>query len=203
MQGVTLHARVFGSNNLIGECSTRVVLPDDTILSDPLLASIADNGGPTLTHALLPGSPAIDTGLARTDVDWDQRGEGFPRTIGVAPDIGAFETPLQNQAPIAADDSYTTLEDTTLTVSAPGPLANDSDADGDALSAVLVDGVSNGSLTLDADGRFVYVPPPGFVGTASFSYEVTDGEASSNTATVTIDVLNTVDNDLVFANGFD
>src|SRR2546430_9622291 len=67
-------------------------------------------------------------------------------------------TPV-NDAPVAAnDDSYTTPEDTQLTVSAPGVLANDSDVDGDALSAVLVSGPSHGMLTLNGDGSLVYMP---------------------------------------------
>ena len=54
---------------------------------DPKLGPLQDNGGPTFTHALLPGSPAIDAGA--TDLTTDQR--GLPRPIGLDPDIGAFE----------------------------------------------------------------------------------------------------------------
>jgi hypothetical protein len=50
-----------------------------------------DNGGPTLTHALLSGSPAIDAGNNAYATDWDQRGEGFPRIVNDIIDIGAFE----------------------------------------------------------------------------------------------------------------
>ncbi|MEL6110486.1 MAG: right-handed parallel beta-helix repeat-containing protein, partial [Planctomycetota bacterium] len=65
---------------------------------DPLLADLADNGGPTLTHALLPDSPAINAGDNALAVDadgnplqFDQRGEGFSRvSVGVV-DMGAFE----------------------------------------------------------------------------------------------------------------
>ena len=64
---------------------------------DPLLGPLDDNGGPTLTHALLPGSPAIDAGDNTDAPDWDQRGEGFLRVVGILDpdnpviDIGAFE----------------------------------------------------------------------------------------------------------------
>ncbi|QEG34847.1 choice-of-anchor Q domain-containing protein [Bythopirellula goksoeyrii] len=62
---------------------------------DPLLGPLADNGGPTLTHALLPGSPAINAGepaLVGWDVPaFDQRGEPFTRVFGGRIDIGAFE----------------------------------------------------------------------------------------------------------------
>jgi hypothetical protein len=58
---------------------------------DPLLGPLQDNGGPTWTHALLPGSPAIDAGNDAYATDWDQRGPGFPRISGPHIDIGAFE----------------------------------------------------------------------------------------------------------------
>ena len=62
----------------------------DLINTDPLLGPLADNGGPTFTCALLPGSPAIDGGVIVPGVTTDQR--GVPRPQGAAPDIGAFES---------------------------------------------------------------------------------------------------------------
>jgi hypothetical protein len=56
-----------------------------------VLLALADNGGPTKTHALGPGSPAVDAGNNNASLTSDQRGTGFPRVIGVAPDIGASE----------------------------------------------------------------------------------------------------------------
>jgi hypothetical protein len=72
--------------------------PTDQINTDPLLDSLADNGGPTLTHALLPGSPALDRGNS-FGLTTDQRGEPRPfdfasitnATGGDGSDIGAFE----------------------------------------------------------------------------------------------------------------
>ena len=63
-----------------------------------------------------------------------------------------------NDAPVAVNDAYSVNKDTTLTVVAPGVLGNDTDVDGDPLTAVLVSGVSNGSLTLNSDGSFSYTP---------------------------------------------
>jgi len=57
--------------------------------TDPKFGPFADNGGPTLTMALLPGSPAIDSGDTSLAPATDQR--GFPRPAGLAADIGAFE----------------------------------------------------------------------------------------------------------------
>jgi hypothetical protein len=68
-----------------------VTLPPDTISADPLLGPLQDNGGPTFTHALLEGSPAIDAGNNAAGLDFDQRGDGYPRVSGTGADIGAFE----------------------------------------------------------------------------------------------------------------
>ena len=68
--------------------------PGDQINTDPLLGPLQDNGGPTFTHALLPGSPAIDAG----DPNFipppfnDQRGCPFDRVFNGRIDIGSFET---------------------------------------------------------------------------------------------------------------
>src|SRR5438045_2502944 len=97
-------------------------------------------------------------------------------------------TPV-NDAPVAAnDDSYTTPEDTQLTVSAPGVLANDSDVDGDPLSTILVTGPSHGTLTLNSDGSFTYMPALNYNGVDTFTYKATDGQAQSGIATATITV---------------
>jgi hypothetical protein len=58
---------------------------------DPLLGPLADNGGPTRTHALLAGSPALNHGANPDGLAFDQRGAGFARARGAAADIGAFE----------------------------------------------------------------------------------------------------------------
>ncbi|MCM8570640.1 Ig-like domain-containing protein [Gramella jeungdoensis] len=101
--------------------------------------------------------------------------------------------PEPNQAPTAVADSYATGFETTLTVSAAnGVLSNDTDPDGDALTAQLQTDVSNGSLNLDGDGSFTYTPDTGFSGEDSFTYLATDGELSSNVATVTINVSATL-----------
>lgn len=83
---------VGGAHNIIGSADSLFVLPKDTLSIDPLLAPLADNGGPTLTHALLPGSPALDAGDNLFALAVDQRGE--PRVTGIAADIGAVEMAL-------------------------------------------------------------------------------------------------------------
>jgi hypothetical protein len=79
------------NGNLVGSADAPI---------DPLLGPLADNGGPTLTHALLSGSPAIDAGNNAYATDWDQRGEGFPRIVNGIIDIGAFEYQGAGSAPL-------------------------------------------------------------------------------------------------------
>jgi uncharacterized repeat protein (TIGR01451 family) len=275
-------------------------------VANPRLGPLASNGGQTRTHALLPGSPALDGGsnaLLPTDsfdvdndsdteetLPVDQRGAPFMRVTDAADantiktvDIGAFEaqvsveditdkvtnedTPLSvpffvgdaalitnvtvassnttlvpnssanlsltgtgsertlqitpvanlsgtttitvtvtgangqsmtdtflltvnavNDAPVAANDSYSTNENTPLSVPAPGVLGNDTDIDNASLTAIVVTNPSNGTLTLNANGSFLYTPNAGFAGTDSFTYKARDGSADSNTATVSITV---------------
>ena len=91
-----------------------------------------------------------------------------------------------NSAPVAVADVYTTTQDMPLTVTAPGVLDNDSDGDGDSLTAVLDADVSHGSLTLNADGSFTYTPAAGFSSSDSFSYHAFDGSDASNVVSVMI-----------------
>jgi len=78
-----------GGHDLI-KLSDSMQLPGDTISDDPQLLPLKNNGGPTRTHALPPGSPAVDAG-ADIGLSFDQRGAPFLRNSGPAPDIGAFE----------------------------------------------------------------------------------------------------------------
>lgn len=85
-----------GEHNLVQDGS---LIGPGILNVDPMLAPLADNGGPTETHALTEGSPAIDAGgqSVATDLDgkplpWDQRGEGFRRILGYGVDLGAYES---------------------------------------------------------------------------------------------------------------
>ena len=84
--------------------------PGDQINTDPMLGPLQDNGGPTSTHALLPGSLAIDAGDPNFTPPpfYDQRGPGFPRVMNGRIDIGSFEvqgptpTPTPTATPCAS-----------------------------------------------------------------------------------------------------
>ncbi|TAN53603.1 MAG: tandem-95 repeat protein, partial [Methylococcaceae bacterium] len=105
-----------------------------------------------------------------------------------------------NDAPAATADSYGTTEDKLLTVTAAqGVLANDSDPESDGLQAVLVQGPSHGTLTLNGNGSFSYQPEAGYNGTDSFTYQANDGTLDGNAVTVALTV--TAVNDAPSFNG--
>jgi hypothetical protein len=82
---------IAGSNDLLGAISPSTTIPADAVRGDPGLLPLSYNGGVTRTHALRNDSPGIDAGDNATDLAFDQRGDGYPRVIGAAADIGAFE----------------------------------------------------------------------------------------------------------------
>ncbi|MEN3011154.1 MAG: Ig-like domain-containing protein, partial [Candidatus Bipolaricaulaceae bacterium] len=98
-----------------------------------------------------------------------------------------------NDPPVAQNDSYSTNEETPLTIPPAGVLLNDSDPDGDALTAELVSGATHGTVNLNANGSFTYTPNPNFFGTDTFTYRAFDGRLYSGVATVTITVVNVND----------
>ncbi len=100
-----------------------------------------------------------------------------------------------NDSPVGVGDSLVTAQDTPYLIDV---RTNDSDADGDALTVTSIDGspviigsttgISNGTITVEADGRLRFDPTPGFQGTSSFNYVVSDGSASSTATNVAITV---------------
>jgi hypothetical protein len=107
---------------------------------------------------------------------------------------------VYNNAPYAYGASFSVLHDRELVGQLYGY-----DPDGDAITAQLVSGPSNGTLTLNPDGTFTYTPNTHYVGPDSFTYTWSDGLEGSNIGTVTIDVYNNeplvYPPDLVIAHG--
>lgn len=98
-----------------------------------------------------------------------------------------FTLTRDNTAPAAADDSFSTKENSALTISASEILSNDTDPDGDSLSISALSNAVNGSVVL-VDGNVVFTPNANFFGTASFDYTASDGIGGTSTGTVTITV---------------
>ena len=94
-----------------------------------------------------------------------------------------------NGEPTASDDAFSVDENGVLTIdAAAGVLANDSDPDGDPITAFIVGQPDNGAVSLNDDGSFTYTPDTDFSGPDAFTYQVSDSQSTSNLATVRIDV---------------
>ncbi len=170
------------------------------VLDVPVLANDSDPNGDPLTITAT-GVPANGTAQIVT-VGGIQKirytpsagfvgSNSFTYTISDTAGATASSTvtvSVTNQAPVAAPESYEAVAGVVRSVTAPGVLANDSDPDGDALTVVLVSGVSNGTLSLSSSGSFTYTATAGFSGTDSFVYRVTDGGTQSANTTVTLAV---------------
>ncbi|MCF6391655.1 cadherin-like domain-containing protein, partial [Mycobacterium sp. MBM] len=169
---------------------------EDSAVSGNVLTNDSDIDGDTLTATLVDG-PANGTLTLNTDGTFtytpsaDFNGtDTFTYTAGDGTATSSVQTvsitvdPV-NDTPVTAGDTFTTDEDTVLTGNV---LTNDSDIDGDALTATLVDGPAHGTLTLNTDGSFTYTPNADFNGADSFTYTATDGTATSSVATVSITV---------------
>lgn len=99
--GPDINGTVSADFSLIGSTTGATIMGVNNVLNaNPLLGSLASNGGPTKSHALLPGSPAINTGSNPLALVTDQRGGGFVRVFGGNADIGAFE--VQSTAKVAS-----------------------------------------------------------------------------------------------------
>ncbi len=96
-------------------------------------------------------------------------------------------TDASNTKPVARNDTYL-LDSPALTLLQPGVLGNDVDVDSDLLTATVITPPLLGSLTLNSDGSFSYLPHPGFLGTVKFSYQAADGRGGVDQAIVAITV---------------
>ncbi|MGD0262554.1 MAG: Ig-like domain-containing protein, partial [Verrucomicrobiota bacterium] len=165
------------------------VLANDTGGNGPLIATLVTapaHGTLTLTNngGFTYNATNNFTG---TDTFTYQASDGHTNSTATVTITVTHDTP-----PVANNDAYTTLQNSTLSVAAPGVLANDTDTDGKPLTAVLVSGPADGTLTLTNNGGFTYTPTPGFAGSDSFTYKANDGVSNSANATVTISVLSIV-----------
>jgi len=156
---------------------------------------VASSGGLTLSyqwyqppHRPLQGETSST--LTRDNVSSSDEGQYFVEVKnGLGKAISSNATLAIDTPPVANNNTYTTMEDVPLIVpAASGVLANDVDVDGDVLTALLVSNVTHGTLSLVANGGFTYTPNINYYGSDSFTYRATDGIATGNVATVTINV---------------
>ncbi len=161
-----------GQNIYIGDSNGRIDVYSRTtgqfvrgFVNEPAVFGLAGLAGP-IDNAQRVVLSAAQTKLA-VDFGTTQPGD-FPPTAGA----DTFGTPLN----------------TSLHIAAPGVLKNDTDLDTTTLTAVKDASPQFGTLTLNSDGSFTYVPTTGFRGNDTFTYHVNDGKVSSTAVTVTIEV---------------
>ncbi|MBT8144509.1 MAG: tandem-95 repeat protein, partial [Gammaproteobacteria bacterium] len=185
-------APVAGDDNAVTDENNAVVIdvlandsdPDGDSLSVASVSaaangSVANNGG-TVTYTPDPDFFGTDT-FTYTITD----GELLSNTATVT--VTVNEEVTDNTAPTAVDDAATTDQDVAVNIDV---LANDSDVDGDPLTVASVTQPANGSVVHNGDGTVTYTPNTGFNGEDSFTYQVSDGQASSS-ATVAVTVNET------------
>jgi len=166
---------------------TGVLFNDTDAEGDPLTASVVTqpqngtltlNGDGSFTYTPTGNFNGSDSFTYRAN-DGTENGNTATVTITVTG---------ENDAPVGGADTYSTTQGTPLTVPASGVLANDTDADGDLLTASALSNPANGTLQLNSDGSFTYTPNAGFTGTDTFTYQANDGTTNSGPITVTIQV---------------
>ncbi|HBE66520.1 MAG TPA: hypothetical protein DDW52_00090, partial [Planctomycetaceae bacterium] len=174
----------------------------DGDFSDPgerVATDMPVQAGENLVEIATPASAVIGFTMSRFRVSMTGNLSGAGLGIGGEVEDHRIEV-VSGQPPVAVDDEYSVLEDESLTVAAPGILANDTDADSPLITVLdqnpltpeidPVQGVAHGTLVLASDGSFSYTPDPDYFGIDTFVYNATDARLQSAVpATVTINVL--------------
>ncbi len=180
-------AESYGTNvgvTLVVPVATGVLLNDTDVEGTALTASLVTGPGTGLLTLNPNGSftyaPPAGVAGVRTFSYRASDGALFSNTVIVTINIQG--------APVANADSYSTAEDTPLTVPVTGVLANDTDPASLPITAVNATQPANGSVTLNTNGSFTFTPAANFAGSTSFTYQASNGARTSAPATVTLTV---------------
>ncbi|MBY8826489.1 tandem-95 repeat protein, partial [Sphingomonas colocasiae] len=171
-----------GGANVSGSGTGTVTLTGTLAQINDLLNT---NATSSVTFTANTDTPPASTTLTVGINDGGNSGSGGALTGSASQTIAITAV---NDLPVGVGDNYATDEDTALVISTPGVLSNDTDADGDVLTAVLVSGPSHGTLTLNPNGSFTYTPDADYHGSDSFSYRPNDGTANGAPTTVALTV---------------
>ncbi|MDH3767284.1 MAG: Ig-like domain-containing protein, partial [Gammaproteobacteria bacterium] len=188
-----------GLANLVSRVSIDAGFPDPTI--ETILAVVRDfsdgevDGLEDGTVVMVAGAPMGVYSLNEEITRFRNNNfDSYSSTPLIAVDESVFSQPgiPINTTPMAVGDSYSLDVGATLTIDAPGVLLNDTDADGDALTAVALVGPANATaFSLAPDGSFTYTHNGSSLDPDSFSYTAGDGVNDSNAAIVTLTFTNT------------
>ena len=127
-------------------------------------------------HQATPGS---------SDVSFDLELSG--RYVS-APAAVSFSIQPTDDEPAAIADAFDVQAGQSLSVSAPGVLANDFNPDNEPITAIVTSPPAHGMLTLAGDGSFTYTPSPGYSGADNFTYRATDGDNPPGAPTATVNL---------------
>lgn len=147
-------------------------------LTDPAHGTVTLNSNGSFTYVHNGGTATSDSFTYKAN---DGKADGNTATVNLTIIRG-------NQAPVAFADTYGLTRGSTLAVAAPGVLSNDSDPDGDAITAIRLTNPAFGTLTFNSNGSFTYVHGGGTNTSDSFTYKVNDGKIDGNTVTVNLPV---------------
>jgi hypothetical protein len=169
--------------------------PETITFDTPIHAAsirAGQNGGGTVRLTAFDGTTAVSTNFQTSQAMLQSLDVAAARITSLRLEFTGATTVWDDltwsTSPVSGNDSFNTAFNTTLTVNAPGVLGNDTDADGDALTASLRRAPANGLVDLRPDGSFTYTPRAGFTGADTFDYRASDGTGNGNDATVTINV---------------
>ncbi len=211
-EGGTATATIEVTVTAVNDAPVGTALPlqdtvDGAVIAVPVAGNFSDVDGDILTFTAtgLPLGLSIDpdSGVISGTIDnsASQTGGGTYTAIITASDgnggtaTRAIVFDVVNPGPDAVNDSASTDEDIPVTIF---PLANDSDPDGDDLTITAASAL-NGAVAINADGSIIYTPNPGFNGTDTITYEISDGEGGTSIAEITVIVADI--NDTPIANG--
>jgi len=150
--------------------------PGDQTNTDPLLGPLQNNGGPTFTHELLSGSPAIDTGDPGFTPPpfFDQRGSGFNRVVNGRVDIGSFEVQTQTVAIHVEASGRKVQGINTVRLTWTGATSSNVDVNRDGIVIAIVPNTGS------------YIDSTGDTGRARYAYEVCEAGTSTCSNEVTV-----------------
>jgi len=169
--------------------------PETITFASPIHSASINAGqssGGTVTVTAFDGSTPVSSSFRTSTVAVATLSVGASRITSLRLEFTGsavgFDDLVWATSPVSPGDAFSTTENAPVTVPAAGVLGNDSDADGDPLTAALSRGPANGTVDLKPDGGFTYTPRQGFSGTDTFGYRANDGSGSGDEANVMIQV---------------
>lgn len=164
---------------------TSALPPSFVNINTPYSHTFTATGSPAPTFSVTSGT--LPPGIFLSPAGVLSGSPFLPGTANITVTASNGVTPAATQSfsikvnggPVLSNDSYTTIQNTPLTVAAPGVLSNDTDPEGDPLTAVLVDNPNRGTVTLNSNGSFTYTPNANISGGDFFTYRANDGHMNS------------------------